>query len=341
MVSAYLEPVQDAAGQDRNRKDATTLSGYTPVFDTVYDGTLCGKWPTLPVWLSILPMADKNGLIEMTYQAISARTGWPLELLKQGIAELMAPDPESRTAEREGRRLELIDEHRNWGWRVINHGQYRNKARKAAYDADRTASGADAERKRQERASRGTVPTRPDASRHIPPSDSDSDTNSDTNILNVRGETEADIRQHILLIKARWPKGCAHEDWITAEKLIRNLVTAGESWDAIEAGVERYAKHCKATNRLVKNPSRWFADISRPWLSPWTIPPKPGEKQAPNHDAAWAEAKAAAKDIGFREPFPTETVSGYATAVKQAINSPLMPPLAERIGLAGIKRVAK
>lgn len=105
------------------------MSGYTPVFDTVFDGTLCGRWPTLAVWLTILPMADKHGHIDITYQAIATRSGWPLELLKQAIAELMAPDPESRTADCEGRRLELLDPaNRQWGWRVVNIQIYRDKA---------------------------------------------------------------------------------------------------------------------------------------------------------------------------------------------------------------------
>jgi hypothetical protein len=118
------------------------VSGYTPVFDTVFQGTLCGKWPTLPVWLTILPMADKNGQIDMTYQHISAVSGWPVDLLKQAIAELTAPDPESRSSEKEGRRLELIDPlNRQWGWRVINHAAYREKARLSAKAAREVAEG--------------------------------------------------------------------------------------------------------------------------------------------------------------------------------------------------------
>lgn len=156
---------------------------------------------------------------------------------------------------------------------------------------------------------------------------------------NSLGESESEIHSHILEIKADWPRGCPHEDWITAEKLIRNLVLAGESWDVINAGVCRYAKFCKATNRMVKNPATWFGDISRPWLSPWAIPPKNGEKPAPNHDAEWAEAKSRAKAIKFRDPYPTESASVYATAVKMAEDTKPMAPLAERIGLAGIKRI--
>jgi hypothetical protein len=158
------------------------VSGYTVVFDSVYHGTLCGRWPTLPVWLTILPMADKHGHIDLTHQAISALTGWPIELLKQAINELMQPDPESRSEAHEGRRLVLIDpENRSWGWQVVNHERYREKARKAAYDADRTSSGKDKERKAAERQVSRDVPRDPAMSRPVPLSDSDSDANTDSN----------------------------------------------------------------------------------------------------------------------------------------------------------------
>lgn len=152
-------------------------------------------------------------------------------------------------------------------------------------------------------------------------------------------ESEADIRQHVMLVKAKWPEGGAYEDWITAERLIRNLVAEGTSWETIEAGVERYGKYCKATRRIVANPGKWFAEVGRPWLAPWAIPPKPGEKHAPNHDAAWSEAKTAAKAINFRAPIEGETAASYMTAVHMAMNVKPAVPLAERRGLAGVKRV--
>ncbi len=68
--------------------------------------------------------------------------------------------------------------------------------------------------------------------------------------------------------------------------------------------------------------------------------PSPAQRlpQAPRHNAAWSEAKARAKAIGFREPYPTESASVYATEVKMAENAKPMAPIAERLGLAGIKR---
>jgi hypothetical protein len=148
------------------------MAGYTPVFDSVYAGTLCGRWPMTAVWVTLLPLCDKHGHIDLSYQAISALTGWPLELLQQGIAELMKPDPDSRSNAEDGRRLILLDpEIRNWGWKVVNHGLYREKARKLQYDNERTASGRDAERKKQARE----VPTPPAKSREVPLSDADAD----------------------------------------------------------------------------------------------------------------------------------------------------------------------
>lgn len=138
--------------------------GYTPAFDDIYDGTLYGKWPTAAVWASLIPLIDRRGEINKSFEAISGMTGWPMDLLRRGIEDLCAPDPASRTPAEDGRRLVLIDPGRPWGWRVVNHGKYREKARKMAYDRERTDSGADAERKRLTR----DVPTRPDVSRDVP-----------------------------------------------------------------------------------------------------------------------------------------------------------------------------
>lgn len=89
--------------------------------------------------------------------------------------------------------------------------------------------------------------------------------------------TETETHERVMLIKAKWPLGASYEDWITAEKLIRNLVSGGTSWDLIESGVERYAKCCRATHRMVANPGKWFAEVGRPWLAQWAIPPNKAE----------------------------------------------------------------
>jgi len=152
--------------------------GYTPLFDTLTTGTLSGKWPDIGLWPILLSMANKYGEIDVTPNYIAGITGLPLIEVIDCIERLCAPDPYSRSKSMEGRRLVNIDPDRPWGWRIVNFEKYRNRARKAAYDIERTASGADAARKRREResAKEGNVPTCPDESRRIPPSDADTNT---------------------------------------------------------------------------------------------------------------------------------------------------------------------
>jgi hypothetical protein len=135
------------------------VSGYTPVFASVFDGTLHGRWPHTGVWVCLLAMADRHGCVDMVPRKIAADIGIDVDELLTCIADFCTPDPDSRSADNDGRRLELIEAGRPWGWRIINHGKYREKARKAAFDSERVASGREAERKRLERASRPQTQT--------------------------------------------------------------------------------------------------------------------------------------------------------------------------------------
>src|ERR1700739_4108015 len=125
--------------------------GFTMVYGSIYDGSLMGQWPAAPVFATLLPLADKNGNIDLRLELIVFKTGWPIDLLKQGIEQLMQSDPHSRNKEKDGRRLEPIDPDRPWGWHVVNHKFYREKSRLAAKNTFWTESGRDAERKRNKR----------------------------------------------------------------------------------------------------------------------------------------------------------------------------------------------
>jgi hypothetical protein len=145
------------------------MSGYTPLFDTLTQGTLCGRWPDIGLWPIVLSMSNKDGVVDVTPTYISSITGLGMEDVVACMRRFCEPDPYSRSQLEAGRRLVLLDDHREWGWRIVNHTQYRERARKQAWDAERTASGRDAERKRRERAERtDDVPTCPDVSRLSP-----------------------------------------------------------------------------------------------------------------------------------------------------------------------------
>lgn len=153
------------------------MSGYAPVFGSVFTGTLHGRWPDTGLWLCLIAMADKNGVLDVTPQYIASTTGLPMQDVVDCMGRFCEPDPYSRTPDCEGRRLVLLEPPRLWGWRIVNHAKYREKARLQARDAVRTATGADAERKRQGRTGTGDVPTRPPESPALPLSDSDTNTN--------------------------------------------------------------------------------------------------------------------------------------------------------------------
>jgi hypothetical protein len=168
------------------------MSGYTPLFSSLVAGTLCGRWPDIGLWPIVLSLSDKNGLVDYTQRYIATVTGLPEEEVRACMERFCAPDPGSRSGEADGARLVLVDDHRDWGWRIVNHSHYREKARKSAYDAERTASGADAERKRRERGeppNTSNVPTRPAKSRALPLSDSD----ADSDVRTLRSGSSSDL----------------------------------------------------------------------------------------------------------------------------------------------------
>jgi hypothetical protein len=149
------------------------------------------------LWACLLALADKNGCLDVTTDYIAAVTGMAVTDIESCINRFMQPDPKSRTPDREGKRLELIDPERTWGWRIINHAKYREKARKAASDSERAASGRNAERMKLRKARPGD-PTRPAPTRADPPSDAD----SDSDLL----KKAANAAEHREVAKRLWPQ---------------------------------------------------------------------------------------------------------------------------------------
>jgi hypothetical protein len=157
------------------------MSGYTPVFKSVFTGSLTGKWPDTGLWVSLLALADKNGELDYTPQYISMVTGLDLTEVEDCLLRFTQPDPMSRSGTDEGRRLVLTDPNRTWGWRIVNFVAYREKARLSAKNAREVEEGRNRER----------LATRNDstaADRRSPPltaADPLSNTNTDTDKKNV------------------------------------------------------------------------------------------------------------------------------------------------------------
>lgn len=150
--------------------------GWAPLFPSLTTGTLCGRWPDIGLWPIVLSLKDRNGIVDVTPDYLSRVTGLDLEAVISCMARFCEPDPYSRSGAEQGRRLVLIDPSRTWGWRVVNSGLYRERARMQAKDQARTESGEDAERKRKERLSPEVPRSPPDpgGSPEVPLSDAES-----------------------------------------------------------------------------------------------------------------------------------------------------------------------
>lgn len=120
--------------------------GYAPLFSSLTTGTLCGRWPDIGLWPIVLSLADRNGVVDVTPQYISGVTGLALPDVVACMKRFCEPDPYSRSAAEQGSRLTLVSEHRDWGWKVVNHGFYRERARLLAKREREVASGANAAR---------------------------------------------------------------------------------------------------------------------------------------------------------------------------------------------------
>lgn len=110
---------------------------FAKVFTQIFDSSIAEDYKTRHVFEDMLKLADVDGVVDMTAEAIARRTNVPIELVTIALEKLAAPDPHSRSKEYEGRRIIPVDEQRSWGWIIVNYTYYRNlrdeEARRSYY----------------------------------------------------------------------------------------------------------------------------------------------------------------------------------------------------------------
>lgn len=153
-------------------------AGYTPLFASITTGTLCGKWPDIGLWPIVLSLADKNGVVDVTCQYLSTVTGLSLSEVVACMKRFCEADPGSRSPSEAGARLLLLEEHREWGWQIVNFSAYRERARLMAQNAAQVGDGRNAEKCRRYRENH--QPTPADTARH-PPTPADTLSNANAN----------------------------------------------------------------------------------------------------------------------------------------------------------------
>lgn len=98
---------------------------YCKLFASLYQGTLRGRSHEILVFTNLMAHASKDGVVDKHFRAIAEETGLGVDEVKAAILVLEAPDSESRSPEAQGARLQRLDEHRVWGWQIVNYAKYR------------------------------------------------------------------------------------------------------------------------------------------------------------------------------------------------------------------------
>ena len=152
---------------------------YAKIFESIYEGSLVEDWKALIVFQQLIVLCDSEGVIDMTPTAISRRTNIPIDIINHGIEVLQETDSESRTKDEEGRRIILLDEHRAWGWFIVNHKKYRDLT---DYETIKEQNRERQRRHREKQKSNVTVTPSNAQSRHT-------DTDTDTDTKNINGQS--------------------------------------------------------------------------------------------------------------------------------------------------------
>lgn len=171
---------------------------YGKLFESMYDGTLVEDWRALVTFQQMIILCGADGIIDMTPSALSRRTGIPIEHIKAGIEILQNIDPYSRTQTDEGRRIMLIDEHRPWGWHIVNHNKYKH-----LQDAD-TVRTQTRERVKKHRAMKRSVTVGNGRKRH---------TDTDTDIKHMSNSSELDFTEFWKIYPKKESKKKAKQRW--------------------------------------------------------------------------------------------------------------------------------
>jgi len=97
---------------------------YAKIFSSLFDGSMRGKSDLILVFVNILCHSNQDGIVDRHWRAISDETGIPIDRVKIALKQLESPDEESRSENDEGRRITRLDEHRDWGWFIVNRKHY-------------------------------------------------------------------------------------------------------------------------------------------------------------------------------------------------------------------------
>lgn len=103
-------------------------SSYTKLFSSIVTSSIWQEDDqTRLVWLTMLALKNRFGEVSGSIPGLANIARVPVESARNAIKRFLSPDPDSRSKEYAGRRIEEIE----GGWRILNHKKYREAMSKA------------------------------------------------------------------------------------------------------------------------------------------------------------------------------------------------------------------
>lgn len=98
------------------------MNGFTLLWNKILDSSIwMESKETRIVWITLLAMKDKEGMVRAAKVALAHRARVSIEECDIALNTLMSPDPQSMTPDNEGRRIKEVP----GGWQILNHDLYR------------------------------------------------------------------------------------------------------------------------------------------------------------------------------------------------------------------------
>lgn len=100
------------------------MNGFVKLFsDIIYSSVWQESNETRLVWITLLAMADRDGMVRAIPEAIAQAARVTQESCDNAILKFLAPDERSRSQEFDGRRMKRVD----GGFLLLNYMKYRRK----------------------------------------------------------------------------------------------------------------------------------------------------------------------------------------------------------------------
>lgn len=141
------------------------MAGYTKIFGSLLHSTVWqAPAPTRLVWITMLVLADRDGLVEASVPGLARAANVTLEECEEALEAFLAPDKYSRTPDHDGRRIDAV----RGGWLLLNFEYYRELK---SPEHIREHDAARQQRKRDRAAAERGASSRSVTDRHAPSRD--------------------------------------------------------------------------------------------------------------------------------------------------------------------------